>query len=171
MSEEIKPLHNELSAYRKVVLEHLFVGELLRALWPRHVEVMKPLIDDSGYDLVVEFENVVRHIRLRSSFVGSSTRKQTIHELLWEKPDGCIIWIFFDKETFELGPFLWFGSPVGEPLPCISNFGNAHHTKGDATGTKGVRPAIRVVPKKYFVELEDFKEVVKSLFGTSAETA
>ena len=171
MSEETKPLHNEQSAYRAAILEHLFVGKLLRALWPRHVEVMKPLIDDSGYDLVVEFEDVVRYIRLRFSVRGAKTGKQTIHERLWKKRNGCIIWIFFDKETFELGPFLWFGSPVGEPLPDISSFRNARYTKGDSKGTKHERPAIRDVPKGCFEKMERFEDVVNALFEASAKTS
>ena len=44
-------VHTHHSSYREAVLEHLFVGELLRALWcsgPVLTEVMKPQGDDAG---------------------------------------------------------------------------------------------------------------------------
>lgn len=158
-------VHSEQSSYREILIEHLFTGDLLRALWPRRADVLKPQVDDGGYDLVVEVEGIIRHIQLKSSKRGATTRIQKIHQRLRKKPGGCVIWIQFDDRKFELGPFLWFGGPPGERLPCLSGFKTARHTKGDSTGKKLERPAIRVVPKGRFTKLEDIAEVVEHLFG------
>lgn len=46
--------HSQKSSYREMLLEHLFVGELLKLLWLsgiHDIEVLKPQVDDAGYDL------------------------------------------------------------------------------------------------------------------------
>ncbi|HEX6372903.1 MAG TPA: hypothetical protein VF006_28530 [Longimicrobium sp.] len=49
--------HNLYSSYREALLEHLFAGELMRHLWREglvRIELLKPQVDDGGYDLVLE---------------------------------------------------------------------------------------------------------------------
>ena len=51
------PVEAAHSSAREKVLEHLFVGELLRCLWRRgirNMEVLRAEVDMGGYDLVVE---------------------------------------------------------------------------------------------------------------------
>ena len=46
--------HSLLSSYREKLLEHLFVGEVMRYVWlsrVKRLEVLKPQVDDGGYDL------------------------------------------------------------------------------------------------------------------------
>ena len=151
-----------------MLIEHLFVGELLRVLWPRRVEVMKPWVDDGGYDLVMEFNGITRHIQLKTSKRDAKTAQQKIHQRLREKPGGCVIWIRFDDREFDLGPFLWFGGPPRERLPCLSGYPIARHTKGDSSGNKSERPEIREIPKRDFTELKDISKVIEKLFGSNA---
>ena len=84
---------------------------------------------------------------------------------LREKPSGCVIWIYFDPRTMELGPFFWFGGPPGKPLPDIAAFKVGKHTKGDSTGHKAERPNLRLVPKGRFERLDTMPAVVDRLFG------
>src|SRR5712692_8232980 len=56
----------------------------------------------------------------------------------------------FEPRTLELGPFLWFGAAPGEPLPDLSGYPIAKHTKGNAQGVKLPRPNLRVVPRSAF---------------------
>ncbi len=160
--------HSRQTFYREVLIEHLFIGALLRVLWcrgPVRAEVMKPLVDDAGYDLVVESGGTIRHIQLKSSFSAARTASQKVHLRLREKPSSCVIWIVFEPQTMQIGPFRWFGSPPGKPLPEIVRFRVARHTKGDASGDKSESPMLRVVPKSAFEELHSMEEVVKRLFG------
>ena len=142
--------HNLFSSYREVLLEHLFAGEVMRHLWLRgnvRIEMLKPQVDDSGYDLVLEANGVVRHVQLKSSHRASTTADTRVSLDLAKKPSGCLVWLLFDAESLELGPFLWFGGNPGQPLPDVSAFRVAKNTKGNAQGVKLERPNLRVIPR------------------------
>jgi hypothetical protein len=114
--------HFENSSYREKLIEHLFVGELLKLSWLCHrcsLEIAKPEVDNSGYDLILEAMGVVRHVQLKTSVVGGKTAVQKIHTKLAEKPSGCVVWIYIDANTLHLGPFLYFGAQAGKPLPSL----------------------------------------------------
>jgi hypothetical protein len=53
--ETVVTQHTENSSYREKLIEHLFVAELLKLSWLHHrcaIEVAKPEVDNSGYDLI-----------------------------------------------------------------------------------------------------------------------
>lgn len=167
-----KEHHFRFSTFREKLIEHLFLGELLRLSWQRgecSLEVAKPEVDSRGYDVIIERDGVVRHVQLKASSRGGATSRQTIHVGLAGKPAGCVIWIQFDPATLQLGPFLFFGSAAGQPLPDISRLGVARHTKGNAQGYKAERPDLRVVPKSQFLRLDTVEQVFAALFEPSME--
>ena len=156
------------STLRESIIEHLFVGQVLRFLWlrgPIVAEVMKPQVDATGYDIAIECLGVLRHVQLKSSSRSAKTARQKLHVELGSKPSGCVVWIQFDPETLELGPFLFFGSEPGHRLPSLKEFPVARHTKGNADGYKAERPEIRVVSKAKFLKLDSIEAVVHALFG------
>ncbi len=163
-------IHTTRSSYREAVLEHLFTGELLRTLWLRgvHAEVLRPFVDDAGYDLVVHANRITRHIQLKSSFWRAKTARQKVHQQLGLKPSGCVVWLRFHEATLQFEEYLWFGNPPGDPLPDLSRFAIARHTKGDASGRKAERPAIRVIPKGRFVSISTMEQLAEKLFGSKA---
>ena len=74
--------HSLHSSYREMLLEHLFVGEVMRHLWVsggKRLEILKPQVDDAGYDLVFEMDQIVRHIQLKTSFEGSTVRRFNVN--------------------------------------------------------------------------------------------
>ena len=160
--------HTRFSSYREMLLEHLFAGAVMSHLWLKgyaHLEVLKPQVDDSGYDLVLEANGIVRHVQLKASHIGAATPQVNIHLALAKKPSGCVVWITFDPETLELGPFLWFGGTPGKKLASIEGFKVTKHTKANAKGEKTERPNIRVVTKARFEPLVTIDDVVEKLFG------
>lgn len=168
--EGMQVLHTHHSSFREKLLEHLFVGEVLRHLW-RHgisdAEFLKPDVDNGGYDLVLASNSVIRHIQLKSSYNGAKASGQKVHVKLANKPSGCVVWLEFDEKSLALGPFWWFGGEPREPLPDINCFKVAKHTKGNAKGEKTERPHIRVIPKTKFVKLQSISELVRRLFGVN----
>ena len=53
------PAHYAESSARENLVEHVFLGELLRGLWRRSirdVQVLRPEVDSGGYDLALEFK-------------------------------------------------------------------------------------------------------------------
>lgn len=160
--------HVKNSSYRERLLEHLFVGELLKMSWASGdctLEISKPEVDRSGYDLIAEANGVIRHIQLKATFVGSSTTSQKVHISLGGKPSGCVVLIRFDKLTLGLGPFLYFGGAAGQPLPSLANHKVAKHTKGNAQGVKAERPNIRTIPNSAFTKIDTIDQLYVRLFG------
>lgn len=164
--------HSLYSSYRESLLEHLFAGEIMRRLWLDNVtriEVLKPQVDDGGYDLVLEARGVVRHVQLKASHRKSTTRKVNVNVGLCEKPSGCVVWIHFDEATLSLGPFWWLGNPPGEPLPSLGDCKIARHTKGNSSGFKAERPRLREVPRTRFKEVGSLDDLTILLFGKEAK--
>lgn len=160
------------SSYREMLLEHLFAGAIMKHLWLKgysRLELLKSQVDDSGYDLILEANNVVRHIQLKSSHIESTTSRVNINVALARKPSGCVVWIQFDSLTLEFDHFLWFGNEAGERLPELCAFNVGKHAKGNAQGIKLERPSIRVVPKTRFERLESIEDVIAKLFGVQAD--
>ena len=155
------------SSFREKLIEHLFIGELLKLSWTDGsctLEIATPEVDNQGYDLIAEEGGIIRHIQLKGAYKKASASSQKVHIALSRKPSGCVIWVYFDEETLNLGPFLFFGGNAGEPLPDLSNFRVAKHTKANAQGVKKERPEIRVINKGEFTKIESIKELYSVLF-------
>lgn len=165
---QIMEEHYLNSSFREKLIEHLFVGELLKLAWQSKnysLEVSKPEVDNSGYDLILEAKGVLRHVQLKSTFIGGKTSRQNVHISLSKKQSGCVVWVYFDESTLNLGPFLLFGGNPGEPLPDISAMKTARHTKGDAGGYKAERPNIRTVNKGSFKSYDSVESLFQALFN------
>lgn len=159
--------HYRHSVLRERIVEHAFVGDALRRLWQRgvtDVEVLRSEFDAGGYDLVMSYGPIVRHIQFKVMVAGGKRAKVTASLRLMEKPSGCILWIVI---TPELGfhSFLWFGNAPGQPLPDISERKTATHTKANAAGVKLQRLGQRTVPRSAFTPLASLDEVLERLFG------
>jgi hypothetical protein len=162
------PIDAEQSVYRERLLEHLILGDLLKHSWLHHravLEVSQPSLDRAGHDIVLEAHGVTRHVQFKSSGDSAKTARQTIHLDLARKPSGCVVWIRFNRENLELGPYLFFGGPPGEPLPPLDRFAVAKHSKGNSRGVKLGRPNLRVVPKRYFATITTIPALYGKLFG------
>lgn len=159
--------HNLRSSYREMLLNHLFVGEVLRHLWGmgRYVEVLWPEVDDGGYDVVLDCGGAIRHVQLKASHAGSSTARILVNTKLLDKPSGCVVWMVFDQDTLGFRQFRWFGGAPGEKLALSKELKVAKHTRANAEGVKGDRQDIRVLPKAEFDQLGTVSELVGRLFG------
>lgn len=156
------------SSFREKLIEHLFIGELLKMSWADDscaLEVAKPEVDSQGYDVIAEENGVVRHIQLKAAHLNARAAEQKVHIALASKPSGCIVWIYFDEKKMRLGPFLFFGGQAGERLPSLDGFRVAKHTKANSEGVKAQRPEIRTIPKSKFLRLESVEEVYAKLFN------
>ena len=116
----------------------------------------------------MECHGILRHIQLKTSRVGGRTAVQKVNVALSRKPSGCVVWVIRDEDSEEkrmkLSYRVFSGEP-GMPLPSLERFKTAKHTKGDSSGTKNARPAIRVIPKGAFRVVETTADLVGVLFG------
>lgn len=158
--------HTEYSTYREKLIEHLFIGELLKLSWLKYgcsLEIAKPEVDNSGYDVIAESNGVIRHIQIKTSTLSGKTAKQKIHVQLSEKPSACVIWIYFD-EAMNLIHFFYFGANAGHPMPSIADLKTAKHSKGNKDGFKAERQNIREIPKGKFKKINSIEDLYEQLF-------
>ncbi|MHB1700349.1 MAG: hypothetical protein ACYCSN_09485 [Acidobacteriaceae bacterium] len=158
------------SSLRERIVEHLFVGEALRWLWVHRkadladVEVLRSEFDAGGYDLVMTYKKIVRHIQFKTTKVETQKADISASLKLMDKPSGCIIWIFITPEL-ELYEYRWFGNPPGQMFPDIKALKPAKHTKGNAQGNKAERPQHRIIPKAKFSKRCTLDDIMNHLFG------
>ena len=95
------------------------------------MRVRKPEVDASGYDLVLSFGPVTRHVPIKTSMHDGKAAHQPIHESIGSHPSGCVVWIVLNKDlTFAC--FRWYGAAPGKSLPSLEGFKRAKHTKANA---------------------------------------
>src|SRR3954468_22271461 len=108
-TEEANP-HSTHSVLRERIVEHVFVGDALRRLWQlgvTDVEVLRSEFDAGGYDLVMSYRKVVRHLQFKSVMEGGKTANVTVSLKLMEKPSGCVLWIVLSPKL-EAKSYRWF---------------------------------------------------------------
>jgi hypothetical protein len=161
------PWHSEDSSLREQALGHLFLGKLLAEMWRtsrRDIEVLTAEVDRGGYDLVLEANGFVRHVQLKSSFLGSKVRHVNVGTKLLAKPGGCVIWLEFDPDNLNLLRYFWFGAEPGAALPDLGAK-VARHSKANSAGSKAKRPMHREVAKTRFEPLSEITDLIARLFG------
>lgn len=155
--------HSEHSSYRKRLIKHIFIGELLKLSWIREnydLEIATPEFDDSGYDIIVGTRGVTRHIQLKTSHLSSKTSGQNVHMKLADKPSGCVVWIYFN-DAVELGPYYFFGALPKKPLPDTGDTKTVKYIRGN----KVEKSNIRHLSKNVFSKHAIIEEVYTALFG------
>jgi len=162
-----KEQHYLSSSFREKIIEHLFVGELLKISWQEghSLEISRPEVDNHGYDLIIESNGILRHVQLKTSYSGAKASRQKVSIALAAKISGCVIWIYFNEDSLNLGPFLFLGGNGGEPLLDISRFKIAKHEKHDAQGNRAERPNIRSVNKGHFEKFDSIHKLYHKLFS------
>ncbi|MBI4060963.1 MAG: hypothetical protein HY403_05980 [Elusimicrobia bacterium] len=158
------------STFREKMIQHLFLGELLREFWIHRKPVLRVSLPevDMGYDLLLEAGKITRHVQLKSTWRGGKTACQNIQSSLQEASSGCAVWIEVDADRdpgrWELAYRFLGGSP-GRPLVLNPNSRIAKHTRANARGEKGFRPGLRRVPKSEFKPKKNIAELREALFG------
>ncbi len=107
--------HYQHSTYREKLLEHLFLGELLQFGWledpKRMVDVIRPEVDNRGYDLLLESGRVRRYVQLKSS------KAIDINVGLFDMPGACVIKIYYREVNGHIAlRYRYFGQGLDEYL-------------------------------------------------------
>lgn len=149
MSDDLASLE---SSYQEKLTEYVFLSELLQESWlgrRRQIAVMRPDVDNAGYDLVLECEGVIRHIQLKSSRRDAKTSRQGVNAKLGDIPGGCVIWLSHENKGGRVNlEYQFFGGTPGE-RPDLGNKVDKH-TKANAQGVKTPRANRRVLNKGQF---------------------
>lgn len=164
--------HTHSSTHREQILEHHFVADLLRSLWQHHhdeelPEVTYSDVDNSGYDLVIEWRGVVRHIQLKSSI--SSTSPVRVNASLSRKPSGCVVLMECNADLSEVH-YRWLGNPPKAMLD-FNGCKPAKHTRANSEGIKRESISAVKVPRGRFQRFEQIGDLVKVLFPPTLANA
>lgn len=156
------------SVLRERIIEHVFVGKALQKLWKlgaRDVEVLRSEFDAGGYDLVMSYRKILRHIQFKSITEGGKATRVSVSLKLMAKPSGCVIWIVVSPIDLEIKSYRWFGGMPGEPLPDIMHLKVAKQPKANTKGIKLEKPGHRIVPLTAFTPLPEIDDILQRLFG------
>jgi hypothetical protein len=154
------------------LVEDIFTARLQQHIWQtplERVEVLSARVDDSGYDVVLESGNVIRHVQIKTRDSRSPNRIFKVNTALAGKPSGCVIVLDNDESDLSISAMRFFGGEPGKPLPSLGEFNVAKHTKGNRKGEKAERPNIRVVPIARFRRIASIAEMAVALFGERAK--
>jgi len=160
------PWSPHASVLREKVFEHLFLGDLTRALLRagRRCEVLRAEYDGAGYDLVLEADGILRHVQLKAMRADGKRAHVDVNIELASKPSGCVIWMLVDPETFTTTRYRWFGGAPGQPLPALGDR-PVRHTKADSRGVKAERPGLRQLARSRFTAVDTMDQLLERLFG------
>ncbi len=154
----------EKSVLREKIIEHLFLGELLRKLWIKgiyDVEVLHAECDAFGYDLVFVRQEIIRHIQLKAN----RSKRLQISRSLAAKAGACVVLVEVNSANFEMGPYLWFGNGPHEAFPSIAEFPPSKRTTPNSNREKPERKNHVDVPRGRFKKLATLDELIVELFG------
>lgn len=160
------PWSPHASVLREKVFEHLFLGDLTRALLRagRRCEVLRAEYDGAGYDLVLEADGILRHVQLKAMRADGKRAHVDVNIELASKPSGCVVWMLVDPETFTTTRYRWFGGAPGQPLPPLGDR-PVRHTKADSRGVKAERPGLRQLGRSQFTTVDTMDQLLERLFG------
>ena len=155
------------SSYQEKLTEYVFLSELLQEAWlgrrQQQIAVMRPDVDNAGYDLVLECAGEIRHIQLKSSRLDAKTSRQGVNASLGNIPGGCVIWLFHKNDDGRVKlEYQFFGGRPGEKPDLGDKV--AVHTKANAQGVKTIRPNRRVLNKGQFKPVGGVGELIDTLF-------
>ncbi|MDX7952134.1 hypothetical protein P7D22_13215 [Lichenihabitans sp. Uapishka_5] len=164
--------HFQNSTLRERIVEHVFVGQALKALWCRgvvDVEVLRSEFDAHGYDLVMARAETVRHIQFKT---GSTVKpgEVSVSTTLAAKPSGCVLWIRVTPQL-DMGPYFWFGGAPGQPLPSLAEYPSPRRPTHNKAGERPLRKNHRLIPGKAFSLLPTMDAVLDELFSPQREVS
>ncbi len=160
------PIHYQKSSLREKIVEHVFIGEALRALWRDKIvdaELLRSEFDAFGYDIVVERGGVTRHVQLKSGL--GKPRGIGVAEALAKKKSGCVVYVQISSDL-DLQNYYWFGAEPNSPLPPIDGFPLLKRTRPNKAGAKLERQDYRSLSSRAFTGPMALPALLHKLLGS-----
>jgi hypothetical protein len=138
------------------MMEHVFLGELLRHMWfDRHeiVEVAKAQVDSWGYDVVLTTDSTTRYVQLKTSVPAD------VHMRLAHRDGGCVVAALPGSGADALEYRFWDAS---SGMTGLDKAKSTTYKKGQTQ--RNERPTHRVVPASHFTGKLGVSELCQHLF-------
>lgn len=147
------------------LLTRALIAAIAEELWRRDhwldLQVFKDQADDTGYDLVLGSNGVLRHIQVRHAPAAGRGGKVPLRPDPARRAGGCAVVLVHRDDPTAIDHCLFLGGADGEPLP---DFEDCPVTRPAGRGAQaGLRPS-REVPRRRFSPPLSMAEMVARLF-------
>lgn len=162
----------ERSSHVENVLRHAFLAELASEVWRddpnERLGISKAEVDDSGYDLVLERNAVIRRVQMKHAHDEKSPKKFSVRVEFAMYPGSCIVVISHSLVDLKPTSYSFYGNGPDQEMPYIE----AHRTtkspvRRGADGKRKLRHAYRDVPYSRFKKGLSMRELIQELFPGS----
>jgi hypothetical protein len=108
------------------------------------VTVLRSEVDDAGVDLVMTLGSVTRQIQMKTLAKATTNNPYSVAESLGGLIGGCVVWICYDRESFEPTRYHLMGGRGNTPMRDLAVFPVAKKKKnGKKVAREGYR-SIRI---------------------------
>lgn len=153
----------------EAALRHAFLADLYSCVWEIDpslpLQVYQADTDDMGFDLVLSLGDTIRHVQLKGSFVGSTTRSVKIRDSLTRLKGGCVVWCLYNASNLRIQQYRFLGYASDREQLDLSLFKQAKQTRGNRLGIKKFRPGMRDIPKSTFHDHLRIVDLAYVMFG------
>ncbi|BDA85466.1 hypothetical protein Sa4125_30080 [Aureimonas sp. SA4125] len=163
---DMRTQHATASSLRERILEHSLVADIWRLLWSAgitDVEILRSEFDGYGYDLVIAWGVVVRHVQLKAGRLKNPGNFD-IATSLADKPSGCVVYLDVD-DALEVRAYWYFGAEPGEPMPSLEGYRPARRIGRTAEGVRPDRKNHVRLRGSGFQRLDGLEQLVERLLG------
>lgn len=160
------------SSHVENVLRHAFLAELAGEVWrddPNEtLGISNSEVDDSGYDVVLERNAIIRRIQLKQHHEGKAPRAFPVRVEFATYPGSCIVAIAHSLIDLKPTSYSFYGSGPEESMPYIE----AHRTtkasgRRRADGERVMRLKYRDVSFSRFKKNLSIRQLIEELFPGS----
>lgn len=141
-------------------IEDFFIAALAREICSREQYdfcFSKPMLDDAGYDMVLDCAGTIKLIQIKTMVQGGSTSSWKVKKDFLERDQAIVIVIIYDIDKWEIKSFLCCSSK--KEKVDVQNLPSAKHTKCNADGIKSPRLEQVELQKSKFDEIICIKDV------------
>jgi len=155
------------------VLIHSLIATVADGLWQRDhcldLQVFKPELKDSAFDLVLGFNEFRRNIQIRQLPTLKNAVDFTLRQDFARMVGGCAVVLVYCPSTLEIQHYLFFEGGAGMPMPSLKDCPVAiRHKLRVEDGDNNFFETCRNVPHKLFVGPLNGAELVDRLYPLTA---
>ncbi len=161
----------ENSSYIENLMRHRFTYDVSRLLLlrqkPELVTVLRSEVDDAGVDLVMTFRTVTRQIQMKTLAKATTNNPYSVAESLSGIVGGCVVWICYDRDTFQPTHYHLMGGRGDTPMRDLTQFPQATKKKKDVKVPRLGYRSVRIRDAEF--RDQSLPALVEILFDTGTE--
>lgn len=159
----------ERSSHVENVLTHSLVAKIAQELWRRDpfidLKIFNTEVDDSGFDLVLGCQGVMRFIQIKQTHTQGNAVKYSLRLDFSRMAGACAVVLVYAGDTLEIDHCLFFGGAPNKPMPDIeANRASQSPGRRTAEGVRKIRENYRDVPRHSFQGPLSISALVDVLF-------